>query len=132
MKALDTNILIRFLVKDDVSQAETVYRLFKHAESEKITFFVPLLVMLETIWVLSSVYEISRTEILDVINDILYLPILKFEGQTALKRFLMDARNKNADLSDILISSSAKESGCESMLSFDKKAVKHGVFELLS
>ena len=129
MKALDTNILIRFLVKDDVSQAEAVYRLFKRAESDKITFFVPLLVMLKTIWVLSSVYEISRTEILEVINDIIYLPILKFEGQTALKRFLMDARDNNADLSDILISSSAKQSGCESVLSFDKKAVKFGVFE---
>jgi predicted nucleic-acid-binding protein len=131
MKALDTNILIRFLVKDDVLQAEAVYRLFKQAESEKNVFFVPLLVILEMIWVLSAVYDISRAEVLEAINDILYLPILKFEGQSALKRFLMDARDKNADLADILISSSAKQSGCEAVLSFDKKAAKFGVFELL-
>ena len=89
MKALDTNILVRFLVRDDENQAVTVYRLFKKAELEKTAFFVPMLVVLETIWVLEAVYQISRLDILDAINDILYLPILKFESQPSLKRFLI-------------------------------------------
>ena len=131
MKALDTNLLVRFLVRDDEKQSQTVYRLFRHAESEKTVLFVPLLVILETIWVLDAVYRISRTDILDAISDILYLPILKFEAQAALKRFLIEAPAKNADLADILIACSAKQSGCETVLSFDKKAAKSGVFELL-
>lgn len=131
MKALDTNILVRFLLRDDERQAETVYRLFRQAESEKAVFFVPLLVILETIWVLEAVYQISRTDILDAINDILYLPILKFEAQPALKRFMAEAQEKNADLSDILIAGSARLAGCETVLSFDKNAAKAGVFELL-
>jgi predicted nucleic-acid-binding protein len=49
MKALDTNVLIRFLVKDEKKQAEIVYRIFKQAESEKEILFVPLLVVLETV-----------------------------------------------------------------------------------
>jgi len=129
MKALDTNILVRFLVKDDQSQAETVYRLFKKAESFKDVFYVPLLVTLETIWVLDAVYQISRTNILEAIHDILCLPILKFEAQPALKTFLADSRKNNADLSDILIACSAKLSGCDAVLSFDRKAVKAGIFE---
>jgi len=131
MKALDTNILVRFLVRDDERQSEAVYRLFRQAESEKTVFFVPLLVILETIWVLEAVYQISRTDILDAINDILYLPILKFEAQPALKRFLIDAQGKNADLSDVLIACSAKLMGCDTVLSFDKKASRLGVFELV-
>jgi predicted nucleic-acid-binding protein len=131
MKALDTNILVRFLLRDDEGQAETVYRLFRQAESEKALFFVPLLVILETIWVLEAVYQISRTDILDAINDILYLPILKFEAQPALKRFMAEAKEKNADLSDILFACSARLAGSEAVLSFDKKAAKAGVFELL-
>jgi len=131
MKALDTNILVRFLVKDDENQSESVYRLFKKAESEKDAFFVPLLVILETVWVLKAVYEISRPDILDAINDILYLPILKFEGQPALKRFLIDAQENSADLSDVLIACSARMSGCKTVLSFDKKATKFGIFELV-
>ena len=131
MKALDTNILVRFLVRDDESQSEAVYRLFRQAESEKTTFFVSLLVILETIWVLGTVYQISRADILDAINDIQYLPILKFEAHPALKRFLIDAQGNNADLSDVLIACSAKLAGCETVLSFDKKACTLGVFELL-
>jgi predicted nucleic-acid-binding protein len=132
MKALDTNILVRFLVRDDENQAETVYRLFKKAELERTVFFVPILVVLETIWVLEAVYQISRLDILDAINDILYLPILKCEAQPSLKRFLIDSYAKRADLSDILIACSARFGGCETVLSFDKKAAKAGVFELLS
>ena len=114
MKGLDTNILVRFLVKDDEKQSESVYRLFKKTESEKDTFFVPLLVILETIWVLKAVYE-----------------ILKFDGQPTLKRFLIDSKENSADLSDVLIACSARMSGCKTILSFDKKAVKIGIFELV-
>jgi len=131
MKALDTNNLVRFLVSDDERQSEAIYRLFRQAESEKTVFYVPLLVILETIWVLGAVYQIPRAEILDAINDILYLPILKFESQPTLKRFLIDAKGKNADLSDVLIACSAKLAGCETVLSFDKKAARLGVFELV-
>lgn len=84
MKALDTNVLVRFLVNDDEVQSKVVYQLFKQAETEKKCFFVPLLVVLETIWVLDSVYEIQRREILDSINEILLMPILKFEDQTII------------------------------------------------
>jgi predicted nucleic-acid-binding protein len=131
VKALDTNILVRFLVRDDERQSKAVYRLFKRAESEKSVFFVPLLVILETIWILGAVYQIARADILDAINDILYLPILKFEAQPALKRFLIEAQAKNADLADVLICCSAKLAGCETVLSFDKKSAKFGIFELV-
>jgi predicted nucleic-acid-binding protein len=43
MKAVDTNVLIRFLVRDDEQQAESIYRIFKQAESDKESLFVPLL-----------------------------------------------------------------------------------------
>ena len=56
MKALDTNVLVRFLVKDDAEQAQLVYTLFKQAENQKQQLFVPILVVLETIWVLQAVY----------------------------------------------------------------------------
>jgi len=47
MKALDTNILVRFLTNDDAVQAKKVYQLFKNAEAKREHFFVPLLVVLE-------------------------------------------------------------------------------------
>ena len=47
MKALDTNVLVRFLARVDEREAETIYRIFKQAESDKEVFFVLLLVVLE-------------------------------------------------------------------------------------
>jgi predicted nucleic-acid-binding protein len=49
--------LIRFLVKDDEKQAQIAYQVFTQAEIKQDVLFVPLLVVLETIWVLQSVYE---------------------------------------------------------------------------
>ena len=130
MKAIDTNILIRFLTGDDELQAKKVYEIFKNAESEKKVLFVPLPVVLEMIWVLESIYEISRTNILDSIRDILLMPILKFDQQAALQQLVHSAQGNKYDLSDLLIAHSAKSNGCEAVITFDKKASKFKLFEL--
>jgi len=131
MKALDTNVLVRFLVKDDERQSKIVYRAFKQAETDHDTFFVPLLVVLETLWVLESVYNIARNDILDSIDEVLLMPILKFEAQATIQRFIFLARENIIDLSDILIACSARLSGCQSILTFDKKASGFEHFELI-
>ena len=131
MKALDTNVLIRFLVRDDERQAEIIYRIFKQAESDKEVLFVPLLVVLETVWVLESVYKIPRQEILDSINELILMPILEFETQSAIMSFVSSARESKMDLSDLLIAHSARFSGCECVFTFDKRASDFGLFELL-
>jgi predicted nucleic-acid-binding protein len=131
MKALDTNVLVRFLVKDDEHQSKIVYELFKQAEVDRFYYCVSLLVVLETIWVLDSVYEIPRTKILDSVNEILLMPILKFEAQPTIQHFIFLARENKIDLSDVLIACAAKISGCERVLTFDKKASKFGLFELI-
>lgn len=131
MKAIDTNVLIRFLIKDDNEQAEIVYRLFKKAESTKEMLFVPIAVVLETVWVLETVYNIPRQEILDSINELLLMPILAFEAQSAIINFVSSAKETKIDLSDILIAHSALFAGCECILTFDKQASGIGLFELL-
>ena len=131
MNALDTNVLIRFLVKDDIRQSQIVYKLFKQAESDKDGFWVSLLVVLETIWVLESVYSIPRLEIVNSLNELLLMPVLKFESQTVIQKFIHSARKNTIDLSDILIASAAAASGCDSVFTFDKKASKHDSFTLI-
>ena len=132
MKALDTNVLVRFLVRDDKKQADIVYRLFKRAESKNEPFFVPLLVVLETIWVLESVYEIPREEIRASLQKLLLMPILIFEAQSALQRTLSSAQTNKIDFADLLIAHSAKFSNCDGVLTLDKKASKFALFEQLT
>jgi predicted nucleic-acid-binding protein len=131
MKALDTNVLVRFLVRDDEQQSEAVYRKFKQTEANKEVLFIPVLVVLETVWVLESVYEVTRQEILDSIDPLLLMPILEFEVQSAIRSFVASARENKTDLSDLLIAHSARFAGCECVITFDKRASNLELFELL-
>ena len=131
MKGVDTNILVRFLVGDDEFRAKKVYNIFKKAEANQEELFVPLPVILELVWVLESVYNIERKEIITSISDMLLLSILKFEHRSALQKFAYTAPKNSYDLSDLIIAHSAKEQGCETIMTFDRKASKYNLFELV-
>jgi len=130
--ALDTNVLVRFLVRDDEKQAQLVYARFKQAESAREVLFVPLLVVLETIWVLESAYDKSRDEILDSFDELKNMPILEFEKVQVIHSLLSDGRKNNVDLSDLLLALSAQSCGCTGGITFNKKASKFPFFRLLT
>lgn len=132
MKALNTNILVRLLTKDDEIQAKQVYTIFKHAEQTKEALFVPQLVVLELIWVLESAYQISRHDILEALSDLLLMPILNFENQHTIQQFYQAAQKNTFDLSDLLIAHTAKANNCKAVLTFDKKAAKNQLFALIT
>jgi len=131
MKALDTNILVRFLIQDDKQQTQAVKTLFSQAEEGKQSLFVTLLVVLELIWVLEAVYEVTREDILLSINELLSMPVLNFEKQKVIRQFISDAKTSSFDLSDLLIALSALQEDCEATYTFDKKASKFKFFEKL-
>ena len=131
MIAVDTNIVVRFLVCDDAKQAETARKRLKQAEKDRERLFVPLLVVLETIWVLESAYDKSRAEILDSIRDMRQMPVFEFESDGVIENLLNDGRKYKADLADILIAHSAQASVCDGGITFDKGAAKLPFFSLL-
>ena len=131
MIALDTNILVRFLVRDDKNQAQLVYARFKQAEEKGERFLIPLLVVLETLWVLDSVYDPGRSNILSAIEDLMHMPILEFEADDIVTGFMTQGRESKIDLSDLLIACSAQSAGSDSLLTFDKKASRYPFFQLL-
>jgi predicted nucleic-acid-binding protein len=122
MKAIDTNVLIRFITKDDENQAKLVYQLFKQTEKNRHKLFVPLLVVLEVIWVLQSIYETPDLEIVKTFSDLLAMPVLLFESENVMQNFIESAAETKFDLSDLLIAHSAYSSDCENIFTFDKKA----------
>ena len=131
MIALDTNVIVRFLVRDDEAQAQAVYARLKQAETDHEALFVPLLVVLEVIWVLGSAYGKTRPEILSSIEDMKRMPIFTFERDEVIQALLIEGRRSKADFADILIAHAAQESGCESGLTFDRKAARLSFFRIL-
>lgn len=69
MIAVDTNIIIRFLTRDDEAQYLTAYNIFKEHD-----IFIPDSVILETEWVLRYSYRFSIKDICRAMKDIFGLP----------------------------------------------------------
>ncbi|MBL7005071.1 MAG: type II toxin-antitoxin system VapC family toxin [Gammaproteobacteria bacterium] len=131
MKALDTNVVVRFLVGDDQTQAQKVYSLFKEAEKNRHEFYISILVLIEVICVVESIYKIKRNELLASISDLTQMPIFQFEHYEAIQSFIIDAHGNNYDLSDLLIAHCADQKSASPVLTFDIKAAKHNFFELI-
>jgi predicted nucleic-acid-binding protein len=131
MKALDTNCLVRFLVRDDRTQAARIRDLFKEAEERKVRYLITVAVLLELLWVLDSVYDVPRRDILAGLEDLAQLPILEFERREALLSMIEQGRKGGVDLSDLLIGLLGKEAGCEKTLTFDRKAAHSDLFDLI-
>ncbi len=132
MKAIDTNILVRFLVGDDSSQAEIVRKVFERAEKRGDAYFVCTTVVLELVWVLESVYDLSEDEIRMSFKKMLQLPVLEFENRDIIADLAEGDRKHILDLPDLLIGLNAKIHGCDATLTFDKKASASTLFELLN
>jgi len=81
--------------------------------------------------VLESLYKVSRDKLLYVISNLLMLPILEIEDRDVVYSFLNEAKKNLYDLDDLLIACKAKAKGCNEVITFDKKAAKHHLFQLL-
>jgi predicted nucleic-acid-binding protein len=131
MIGLDTNVIVRFLVRDDEKQAQSVYARFKKAEMAGEHLCISLTVILETIWVLESAYGLSRDDILGSFETMRQMPLFEFENGNVLDNLINEGRKTRLDLSDLLIAFSAQAAGCDSVLTFDKKASRLSLFELI-
>ena len=131
MIAVDTNVIVRFLVRDDEKQAEAARKRLKLAETRRERLKIPLLVLLETIWVLESAYDKTRSEILDSIRDMRQMTVFDFESDSIVDGLLNEGLKYTAELSDIMIAHAAEAIGCDAGVTFDKGAAKIPFFSLL-
>ena len=70
MPALDTNVLVRYVVEDDAAQLAAAKRLIRKCVNEGRTLFVPVTVSLELEWVLRASFEYAKDEVMDVLSSL--------------------------------------------------------------
>ena len=64
MPALDTHVLVRYLVQDDPAQFAAAKRLIGRCLDEDLSLFVPVTVVLELEWVLRSNFGFAKGDVL--------------------------------------------------------------------
>ena len=114
---VDTNVLVRAVVRDEERQARAAARLLKQAE----IIAVPLPCLCEFVWVLRGVYRFAQQDISAALNALLDA------GNVVVNRPAVDAGmaalNADGDFADGLIAFEGRWLGGDTFVSFDKRAV---------
>jgi len=122
MLGVDTNVLVRFLVRDDEAQFEKARRLIKREVTAGRPVFVSQLVLLETEWVLRSRYSLPKHLIIEAISGLLDAADVRLEAEPAIEEALFIWKDTTADFADCLIGTQNRRLGCRATASFDVKA----------
>ena len=131
MYAIDTNVLVRLLVEDDLAQAESAERFIASEHHLGNPVLISLLVLLETEWVLRSRYELPKTKIIEALAALLDTQSFHLEDESAVARALHLWGQVSAGFADCLIAERHLSLGAQSTLTFDKQAAKRAGMRLL-
>lgn len=116
MRAIDTNVVVRYLTRDDPGQAAKA-----RAVVDAGNVFVGTTVLLETEWVLRSVYGFSSRNVADALLAFAGLPGVTIESPALLAEALARTRD-GMDFADALHLGAA--ANCEEMLTFDRRFIE--------
>ena len=131
MIGLDTNVLVRYIMQDDARQSSLATRLVESLTAES-PGFIPLVVIVELGWVLSSAYELSGPQLIEAIEALLRTRELVVERGEVVWKCLRLSQRSGGDFADCLIACSAEAFGCAKTLTFDRGAAKNGGMTLVS
>ncbi len=124
MIGVDTNVLVRFLVRDDEAQFERARRLIKRETGRGESVFISQLVLLETEWVLRSRYGVSKTAMIAALAALLEARELQFEDEPSVEEAVYVWKDCSAEFADCLINAHHRSLGCRATATFDAKALK--------
>ena len=119
MRAVDTNVLIRLLTRDDARQVASADAFIAKGA------WVPVLALAEVVWVLATVYERNAGQLAVAIEMLLRHEHLTLQDADAVERALALHRSRpRLSFSDCLILELARKTGNLPLGTFDKTLAK--------
>ena len=130
MTGLDTNVLVRYVMQDDPRQSPRATRLIESLTAEE-PGFVPVVTLVELVWVLSGSYGLDRKQVATVLGTLLRSKELVVDGAELVAQALKRYSAEGADFADALIERIAAAAGCSVTMTFDAGAVKAAAMTLV-
>lgn len=127
MTGLDTNVVLRYLVRDDPTQAARATRELERDER----FLVGSIVLCELVWVLDTGYGVPRREIAATLEKILATAQFEVEDKDLALAALDDFKRSTADFSDCLLGRRNRAAGAAETVTFDRGLRGLEAFRLL-
>ena len=123
MTGLDSNVLARYVMQDDPRQSPRANRLIESLSAEA-PGFVPVVTLVELVWVLSGSYGLNRAQVATVLETLLRSRELVIDRAELVAQALGRFSLAGADFADALIERIATAAGCRVTLTFDAGAAK--------
>lgn len=125
MIAVDTNVLLRAIVRDDAGagMSESARALLRGLSAEN-PGFVCREVLLETVWVLQRVYRFTRGEIADALVDLFATGALVSEAADAIAGWIDSYSRGGPDFADLMILAAAERVGATPLYTFDQRLAR--------
>jgi predicted nucleic-acid-binding protein len=119
MLAVDTNVLVRLLTRDDADQVSAAEAFVSRGA------WVSHLVLAETFWVLDSIYDLTRAQIATAIEMLLNHRELSLQDADVVTAALDHYRRRPAvEFSDCLVLEIARKAGHLPVATFDRNFAK--------
>jgi predicted nucleic-acid-binding protein len=119
MRAVDTNVVIRLLVRDDAKQTRRAEQFIANGA------WISCLVLAESIWVLESVYALTKPRLCTAIDMLLEHQQLVIQDAATVRFALDDFKlNQGVGFTDCLVIAIARKNGHTPVGTFDKKLSK--------
>jgi predicted nucleic-acid-binding protein len=129
--ALDTNVLVRYIVRDEPRQTAAATELIERSCTAEAPGVIGLIVLAELVWVLAQGYRYRRSQVAAVIRGILGADELRVERSDLAWQALNLFEEGRADLSDYLIGLCGRAEKAEATFTFDRRAATSPLFSLV-
>lgn len=123
MIGLDTNVLVRYIMQDDPKQSPMATRLVESLTGDQ-PGFVPLVAVVELVWVLSSSYRLTREQQVEALDLLLRSREIVVDRADLVLQAQRRFARGGADFADCLIERIAQAQGCRTTMTFDAGAAK--------
>ncbi|MCK0110579.1 type II toxin-antitoxin system VapC family toxin [Ornithinimicrobium sp. F0845] len=120
MIGIDTNVLVRYVVRDDEDQFERAAAVLADLAPAR-PGFITQVTLVEFYWVLTRSYGYSRDTVLTVISQLVSSTSLEFDDAEGVVRALTLAQ-EGADFADALIAGAMEPFGITDIVTFDRRA----------
>jgi predicted nucleic-acid-binding protein len=131
MIGLDTNVVVRYLAQDDPVQSAKATQIFERRLTEREPGFISLVTMVETVWVLDTVYGLTAQEIAHAVERMLQVDTLLIQNEQEVFTAVVALKLGRGSFADALVGALGAWAGCSSTLTFDRKAGRVEGFEVL-
>jgi predicted nucleic-acid-binding protein len=131
MIGLDTNVIIRYLMRDDEKQFAKAEKIIETTIKRKQFIHVSLIILCEVVWVLSYHYELKREQICELLTRLLHAQQIEIENRQLALNAFQEYQNSQADFADCVIGLTNQSLGSQTTYTFDKKAAKTPFFTLI-